>query len=399
LAVTVRSFELPKRSRFRAVYDLRDGPLARVFDGPDRDQRLEAWYRLLAAHRVTPDTIHPEPAVREEDGRMVLDAAEFDRWAKLCLDELGMNHLYTPWQFYGAGWAYRPGKFLGTEPFTPEYKAAAQKAYRLLIDHLTEHGWRDRLVHYVSDEPFFDNPQVVSDLQAFSRIFAEVAPDVPRYSSTWRPAPGLEGAISLWGAGHYGCFPVEKMRERQAAGDRILFTTDGQMCIDTPWCAVERTLPHYAHQFGAIGYEFWGVSWWTFDPWDYGFHSFISQSNEGRDYYWVRYPNGDGYLTYPGDRYGVNGPLSSIRLEQAREGQEDAEYLGLLTDRVRRLREAGKPTGRADAALAAAAALTRIPNAGGLRSTAVLPDPTEVARVRTALAEAIEWCDTGLGAR
>jgi len=397
LTVTVWDFELPDDTHLRAIYDLGQGPSqVQVFDPQHRDKAMESWYRLYASHRLCPNMV-PPPTFRLEGGKVVMDTSEFDRWAALCFDELRFNSFYTPWDFYACGWAYRPHDFLGFAAFTPEYVAALKDAYGQYVRYITDHGWRDRAIHYVSDEPFMDQPQVVKDLQDFCATCGEVAPDIPRYSSTWRPCPALEGAVTLWGAGHYGCFPVDKMKERQAAGDQILFTTDGQMCIDTPWCAVERLLPSYAFKYGSLGYEFWGMSWWTYDPWDYGWHTFISQSDQGTDYYWVRYPNGDGYLAYPGERYGVTGPLPSIRMEQAREGQEDAEYLYLLRDLAERLRAAGKDASYADEALQASANLVPIPNPGGLRSSEVLPDPTAVARVRIKLAEAIVKAKGALG--
>ncbi len=397
VTLTVWDFELPDATHTRAIYDLRDGPIGKsVFGTDDPDACREAWYRLLADYRVTPDIPGPAPVFTLENGEVRMDATEFDRWATLCLDELGMNHLYTPWEFYCIGWASDPGPKFGFEAFSPEYERALGEAYRLLIDHLTEKGWRDRLIHYVSDEPFFDHEKVVDDLRRYGALFEEWAPDVPRYSSAWRPAESLEGAITMWGAGHYGCFPVEKLRERLAAGDRALFTTDGQMCIDTPYLAVERLLPHYCFHYGVEGYEFWGVSWWTYDPWEFGWHSFIRQNDGiGEDYY-VRYPDGDGYLAYPGERYGVNGPLPSIRLAQAREGLEDGEYLILLRDLAARLPEDSPEAVEARAALAESAALVPIPNSGGLRSSYVLPDPTVVERVRLRLGNAISACRQAL---
>ncbi len=395
VVLTVRDFTLPAESRLRAVLDLRDGSYPHgAFGAGDRDAAREAWYRFLAAHRVTPDVPGPDPSFTMVDGTVTMDAADFDRWATLCLDELRMNHLYTPWFFYALGWAYRPPERFGFAPFTPEYDKALGAAYRLYLDHLTARGWREKLIHYVSDEPFFDSKeQVAQDLRDYCALFAGIAPDVPRFSSTWRPAPPLEGAITLWGAGHYGVFPVEKMRERQAAGDRVLFTTDGQMCIDTPYCAVERLLPYYADRYGALGYEFWGVSWWTYDPWEWGWHSFISQSDEGAETYWIRYPNGDGYLAYPGAPFGVNGPLSSIRLEQAREGQEDAECLHALRTALAALGDRADAIPDAKAALAEAESLVAIPNAGGLRSSQMLPDPSRVAAVHERVGAALEACE------
>ena len=58
-----------------------------------------------------------------------------------------------------------------------------------------------------------------------------------------------------------------------------------------------------------------------------GWHTFIRQSDEGKVHYWVRYPDGGGFLAYPGKPVGVDGPVSTIRLEQVREGLEDFEAI------------------------------------------------------------------------
>ncbi|MBQ4053112.1 MAG: DUF4091 domain-containing protein, partial [Clostridia bacterium] len=42
--------------------------------------------------------------------------------------------------------------------------------------------------------------------------------------------------------------------------------------------------------------------------------------------------NGEGYLFYPGKKYGVDGPLTSIRLEQIRDGLEEAEMILAIRD-------------------------------------------------------------------
>lgn len=40
--------------------------------------------------------------------------------------------------------------------------------------------------------------------------------------------------------------------------------------------------------------------------------------------------NGDGYLLYPGLRYGIEGPIGTVRLEAIRDGLEEYEYLRYL---------------------------------------------------------------------
>ncbi|MBR5388727.1 MAG: DUF4091 domain-containing protein [Clostridia bacterium] len=44
--------------------------------------------------------------------------------------------------------------------------------------------------------------------------------------------------------------------------------------------------------------------------------------------------NGDGYLTYPGAKYLMTEPISSIRLETLREAEEDYEYFWMLEQEV-----------------------------------------------------------------
>ena len=50
--------------------------------------------------------------------------------------------------------------------------------------------------------------------------------------------------------------------------------------------------------------------------------------------------NGDGCLVYPGDKVGVPGLVSCIRLELIRQGNEDYEYHWILADKVKRVRKA-----------------------------------------------------------
>ena len=138
---------------------------------------------------------------------------------------------------------------------------------------------------------------------------------------------------------------------------------------------IERLLPHYAFRYGAEAYEFWGIAWLTHDPYRFGWHAYIDQTDQPGQSYWIRYPNGDGFLIYPGKPIGHAGPVSSIRLEQAREGLEDYEYLELLRSLAARAKSASQDTSRARRAFEEADRLVPIPNAGGRYSTRILPDP------------------------
>jgi hypothetical protein len=287
------------------------------------------------------------------------------------------------------GWAYPPKKLFGLEPFTPEWTAAFKQCYQLFTAHLREKGWHDKFVYYISDEPHFQHPFVVDQMKKLCALIHEVDAAIPIYSSTWRHCAAWDDSLDLWGIGQYGCFPVSEMDRLQKAGKQMWFTCDGQMATDTPLLATERMLPYYCYKYGVKGYEFWGFAWWTYDPWKTGWHQYIRQSDEGKKYYWIRYPNGDGFLAYPGKAVGVDGPVSTIRLEQVRQGLEDYEALLLLEQLVAKAKKENRPIPSGEAALNLAKGLVTIPNAGGLRSTEILPEPNLIPTIRKTVNAAI----------
>ncbi|MBQ8685660.1 MAG: DUF4091 domain-containing protein [Clostridia bacterium] len=81
-----------------------------------------------------------------------------------------------------------------------------------------------------------------------------------------------------------------------------------------------------------VEYDISGILYWATD---------LYQQHENgaymdiEDYYGedaIRYPrgNGDGFLLYPGKKYGIDGPVGSMRLEAIRDGVEDFELLYAL---------------------------------------------------------------------
>ncbi len=399
----VWDFTLPDERNVGAIYDVRLGRADNLW-GKSLDEFYPEAVRFLAERRLGPDMIRPAPRFRYEDGRVEADFADFDKAARWYFDELNLPFAYTPRDFYLFGWGHPPKTILGERPYPgeppyadadrsrlrPEYKAAYQAMLKLFWDHLKDNGWDKKMVLYISDEPFDRHEHIRRQMKALCEMIHEVDPDIPIYSSTWHHVPDWDGYLDVWGIGHYGVVSPEKMDELRRGGARVWFTTDGQMCTDTPYCAVERLLPHYCFQYGAEAYEFWGATWLTYNPYRYGWHAYIHQTSEPGRSFWVRYPNGDGFLIYPGEPIGHEGPVSSIRLEQAREGIEDYEYLHLLQRRIDQAQAAGRDVAAARTAMEQAARLVEIPNAGGRYSSRILPDPELLYSTRAALAEAIE---------
>jgi len=339
-----------------------------------------------------------------------------------------VRFVYTPHLFYLFGWGHPPKEFYGQQPYEgqwpyadadrlvlrPEYKRLYQSALREFWQHVTEKGWADRFVLYISDEPNHWETPVKNQMIALCKMIHEVDPAIPIYCSTWGYVPDWADAIDVWGIGHYGIVPPERMRDIRKQGSRIWFTTDGMMCLDTPYCAIERLLPHYCFKYDAEAYEFWGIGWLTYDPWKFGYHSYIRQSSIPGEYYYVRYPNGDGYLLYPHRDFGLQtsgfgerneattkaqspkseaGLLTSIRFEQAREGVEDFEYLRLLQSLIATSEKASPGNAKAAKAretLQEMQSLVDCPTDIGRYSTRILPAPHRLEIVREKIARAIE---------
>jgi len=73
------------------------------------------------------------------------------------------------------------------------------------------------------------------------------------------------------------------------------------------------------YQYNINGLLYWSTVTTVIDPW--GNPAF---SHSGRHF------NGGGFLFYPGVPCGIDGPVSSMRLKNLRDGMEDYEYFAIL---------------------------------------------------------------------
>lgn len=412
----VKNFAIPDEPVCGAIYDCRASH-PEYWNSKNSTEIVDRMIRFLASKRLASDKMRAEPkfSYDKESGKWTADFTDFDAACKEYFDVLKIRWTYLPGNWYCFGWGMPPHVLEGEQPYEgvwpfadadrsklrPEYKKIYQEKLRLLWNHIQELGYADRFVLYISDEPFFSKPEIIIQMKACCEMIQEAAPNLPIYSSTWGHVPEWDGYITAWGIGHYGRVPEEQIQKSKERGDHIWWTTDGQMCTDTPFCATERLLPYWCVKYGADAYEFWGASWYTYDPYKYGWHSYIFQSDQPGVEYYVLYPNGDGYIFYPDKLLGVNEIVTSIRLEQAREGVEDAAYLTILRDEIARVeglktlsQEQQKTLQNAKNTLARAFDLVRIPNAGGRYTSQYLPNPEEVDEIKSLIGTLIEALKT-----
>lgn len=379
--VKVWQLQLPDKRNISAIYDLRIGPGKTPFGENLTDAK--GWSRFMAKYNTSPGMLaEARPEFTYNNGKVHMETKAFDEIVHFFIDELNISMLYTPGFFYSVGWYSGAKPIFDLQPYSPEYVKAWKDAYSMFINHITQKGWRKNFVLYLSDEPRI--PLAFNAIARVADMAKEVAPDVPVYVSSWDYVEEIAGHITAWGIGAQGQFPVELIEERRNAGDRFIYTTDGQQCLDTPFPATERLMPWFCFTYGADAFEFWGSTWWTFNPWKYGWHAFTKEGGGEEVKNPVRYPNGDGYVAYPGDEIGVSGPVPSIRLIAIREGVDDFEIFNALKPYA----EQGDPDARE--VLNIVRSLVIVPNLGGMLSTSFMPDPAAVCNARVAAGEVLD---------
>jgi len=76
---------------------------------------------------------------------------------------------------------------------------------------------------------------------------------------------------------------------------------------------------------GATGFLFWDTTYWGAEG-----DSYTNIDDPWTNVLIGNGTYGDGILMYPGEKYGINGPCGSVRLEACRDGVEDYELISMV---------------------------------------------------------------------
>lgn len=143
-----------------------------------------------------------------------------------------------------------------------------------------------------------------------------------------------------------------------------------------------RVMEWMKYDYKISGHLYWSVNFW---------YKCLSYDNGGKytsrdiwnDPNTFETANGDGHLIYPGKDYALNTPISTLRLESIREGNEDYEYLWMFGEKIKELNQTEGTNFDGDKILSAF--FKRI-------YTGVVPktDPEEFKSVRRELMQLIE---------
>ena len=202
--------------------------------------------------------------------------------------------------------------------------------------------WAAKAYFYPIDEP--------SDEEAYAR-YVEISDRLASlYPAYHMVTPFYVNKVEIGGAEQYGVdlqrgrsdiicpisnlFSdgdfVERAHQRQAAGDKLWWYVCCGPGPKTDYCNLftqqegvkHRILFWQQKQLNVTGLLYWSTTYWSDvggDPWS----SAWTTPWTGVDTF------GDGSLLYDGYHVGVNGPVSSLRLEAVANGVEDYGYLTL----------------------------------------------------------------------
>jgi hypothetical protein len=320
-------------------FTLPDGPpLTTHFGSLDRlayDSKLPAdsmEYRTLQlryaaelfAHRISP----PLPAYLlppvKPDG--ILDGSRGVEELRQYLDRFQIRRFPIP-------------AFPFPDPLGENRKALGRylKSYQ---EFLELQGWEKGAYYFPVEEP--NSKRDYEAVRQYSQMLREHAPGI-RLLVTEQPYPqdkswgSLEKVVDIW-CPLFAFFEEKSAKRAREQGQEIWSYT-----------ALCQTAPPYHPDLARV--EARPTLWWQIDMeplnfrlplwlnWKYGitgllYWSSIHWENPARDV-WTdpafrgQY-NGEGFLLYPGNEAGIQGPIPSMRLKVLREGLEDYCYLVLL---------------------------------------------------------------------
>ncbi|MGD0091019.1 MAG: glycoside hydrolase domain-containing protein [Planctomycetota bacterium] len=411
LAVHVYDFALPKETHLRSGFGLDTGEIKRYHQLKTKEQELEVYglyLRSFAQHRIAPYSFYQYAPIQvkfegEGAARQVRVGWEaFDAAAQQYFASLNFNAFMLPIEGLGGGTFFQrvAGSFGGFKVGTEDYERLLGDYLKQIEAHLREKGWLDKAYIYWFDEPDKkDYPFVIEVMDRLKRH----APGLRRML-TKHPDGDLPGHVDLW-CGLTPEWTPQRVAERRAAGEEVWwYICCGPKApyigefVEHP--AVElRLWPWQSWQYGVQGILVWQTNYWTSstafpkslqDPWQDAM-SYVSGYGTpvGAKQFWG---NGDGRFLYPPRRDPnqagapvVQGPVSSLRWENLRDGMEDYEYFVLLKESIEKAR------GKADVALLQeAGALLTVPENISKNTTSFTFDVRPLLAHRDKVARMIE---------
>ncbi|MGC8642742.1 MAG: glycoside hydrolase domain-containing protein [Isosphaeraceae bacterium] len=309
LTLQVWNFALPDTPSCTTAFGIDPDSIARqhhvAAGSPAASQLYERYYALLLDHHVSAYTI-PADLMSEAAARFLDDPRLTSFVIPYPASDEGLKKLVD--RLAGRGWLAKGVFYPIDEPVTKDAYTALEAIGSRLHKLVPSYRWV---------VPFYRGPDFDQKHSAFDLMAGRVnvwCPNLHYFDQDRRTRPFLaerhrRGEKVWW---YVCCGPGEPYNNffvsMSAMAHRVLFWQQKRERVD--------------------GLLYWNTTYWdprsTKDPWQ----SMMTVKDIN--------PNirGDGSLLYPGTPVGIDGPVSSLRLEVIRDGLEDFDYLTLAEKRL-----------------------------------------------------------------
>ena len=294
---------------------------------------FKKWIKLMAEHgqNVFLVPIHIIQIYSDKSGTFLFDFSIFDKYVELLFNvgkakRIEISHVAQ----HEKGWGSRTvvfKKFRVVKKCSGEtIEVPGEKILPHLLStlekHLEEKGWLDKAMIHICDEPTEDS---IDSWKNISGLVHEWAPRLVRIDAI--EATGFEDYLEVWvpTLHHFNDWYREYKKAMEKGYEMWFYTCCNprglypNRFLDYPLIKI-RILHWINYAYNLKGYLHWGLNWWRDNPFE----------GLGRDL-----PPGDTHIVYPGRE----GPLSSLRFEAMRDGIEDYEYLKLLEEEIKKVKE------------------------------------------------------------
>lgn len=311
----------------------------------------EAFYAMVRRYAQAMRRLHQTMFYIELDQRCVAsrDPYRFD-FSHLeplirCFFQAGMQTLEIgPLLSRGFLPDGRPDMY--TDRFTcamaPEVPVDTAQGYAITVTFvqalaafLREHGWQDKVVFHIHDEPDI-HVKSAEDLARRKGQYCLAASVLRKYLPQVRvieavSSPQFRGGVDIWVLGTPGYEAHrQELAQLRALGEEVW----AYVCCSPEGHWLNRFLDFALLKgrllfWGCAMYRLGGFLHWGFNQFPPGMDPFQATSCPNPTGIGTNFPCGDAFLVYPGP----DGPWPGMRMEAARRGAEDAALLALLRRR------------------------------------------------------------------
>jgi hypothetical protein len=318
LEVRVWDFAVPKQQHLESCFLLRPEDMQRFYKLPRVPiEMYEEWIDFCVDHRLSL-TLNDWPDYKTDMERLV--ARQLDRG--------------------GSAFCLAYAWFVQGKPEDRKKHNESQLAQiKDLYGRAKKRGWIPRAYVYCHDEIGKEHYPFAKELYGEMK---RAMPDLRLMQTFYKDSPiqPLDDVLDVW-APNTGRYRAAEFQAQQAKGDAVWWYVCcgpgkpfANLMIE--WPAVDhRILPWQNWKYGVTGFLYWSLDTWRDNlagdrRWpEVAWKPATWRNDAGHPHH------GDGQLIYPGPN---RKPLSSIRLENFRDGAEDYEYFRLLREAAAKLK-------------------------------------------------------------